>query len=113
MTVVCVQKKGKQHSMEISGHVMRPEGVQQNDICVAVSILAQTLIQTLRNHVEMFDTYTDELDPDAYAYVFLECKEEFEGYVSAFFEQTETGLEMLARQFPDDVRMVGEKEKAL
>lgn len=92
------------YEVEISGHVIRKDPVK-NDACVAASILAQTLVQTLRNHEKEFINYQDKVSDDAYVYILLNTDEFTDSFVKAVIEQTKTGFRMLEENFPEDFQI--------
>ena len=89
------------YEVEIAGHVVRKDPVR-NDACVAASILAQTLIQTLRNHEKEFVRYEDRVSDDAYVYILLNTNEYTDAFVKAVIESAGTGFQMLEENFPGD-----------
>lgn len=111
MTIVMIREKRGIHSIRISGHAKRQGYTQENDVCVAVSILAQTLVQTLRNNSGKFCCYSDKIGDDACVYVSVGCDGRMETFVRAVFESARTGLEMLADMYPEQVRVIEGAEK--
>ena len=92
------------YEVEITGHVVRRDP-ERNDACVAASILAQTLVQTLRNHKKEFREYHDRVMDDAYVYILVSTNEYTDAFVQAVLEQTKTGFMMLKDNFPEDFQV--------
>lgn len=99
-----VVKGTGRYEIVISGHVERKDPVK-NDACVAASILAQTLVQTLRNHEKEFVQYEDKVCDDAYVYILVNTDEYTDTFVKAVIEQTGTGFQMLKESFPEDFQV--------
>lgn len=89
------------HDIDVEGHVVRKDP-ERNDACVAASILSQTLLQTLRNHVPEFCSYRDNIGEDAHVWIMVYTYSESESFVKALFEQAGTGFMMLKDAYPDD-----------
>lgn len=92
---------GNVYEIEITGHVMRKDP-ERNDACVAASMLAQTLVQTLGNHRNDFKYYGDIVDDDAHVYVIVVTNRATEVFARSAIETIYTGFKMLKESFPDD-----------
>lgn len=92
---------GNRYEIEITGHVLRREP-EKNDACVAASILAQTMVQTFRNHEDKFWFYDDVVDDDAHVYMMVVARRESDGFARSVIETIYTGFKMLKENFPDD-----------
>ena len=89
------------YEVEISGHVERKDPVK-NDACVAASILAQTLVQTLRDREGQFVHYEDKVSDDAYVYILANTDERTDLFLQHAIECIGTGFRMLETSYPDD-----------
>lgn len=92
---------GRVFEVEITGHVRRREP-ERNDACVAASMLAQTMVQTLREYKDRLQAYEDLVDDDAHVYVIAITNWNTESFVRVVIKTIYTGFKLLKEAFPDD-----------
>lgn len=106
-------KTGKQYFIfRAEGHVERKPGTDENLICAAVSILAQTLAQTMQEREQDMKAIRIRMEPGD-AVVSCLCDEKISSWCQEMFDFAKIGCELIANRYPDSVELIGGEEKRI
>lgn len=104
--------KPKTLELEITGHAKY--GNEGGDIvCAAISSLFYTLYETLNQSAEMQEKAPEFKDEYGDGYLRSYPKKEYEGNIACIYRTILIGLELIARNYPENVafKVVGRKTK--
>ena len=106
-------KTGKQYFIfRAQGHAERKKGEDENLICAAISILAQTLAECVQKREKDMKAVRIRLDPGD-AVISCLCDEKDSAWTSSMFEFARTGCTLLQERYPETVQIIGGEEKKL
>ena len=110
MTQVTIKNEDGIWGIHISGHAENPyPDTQGNLLCASISILAYTLMQTVRDlEADGGLKRYSEVCKDGEVQVIAEPEYWSESQLEAKIEVIKTGYELLERQFPGMIRVGGE-----
>lgn len=103
--------KPKTMELEVTGHA--DHGNKGEDIvCSAVSALFYTLGEALWQSAPMLYEEPIVRDEEGNGYLVCHPKEEYEGNIARSYWTVLVGMQMIASQFPKNVKFTVEKEEA-
>ncbi len=100
--MINIEFKPKTFTLDVTGHA--EHGKKGEDIvCAAISTLFYTLSETLCNSKEMLSEDIVFCDEDGNGHLSCKPKEEFEANVSLIYWTILTGLELVAKNYKENV----------
>lgn len=106
--MVTIEFSNKKMEIKVSGHAEYDEK-GKDIVCSAISILFYTLGESLTQSRQMLKADPIVNIEDGNGVISCRPKEEYEGNIAIIYWTILTGLEMLATEYPDNVKFIVRK----